>query len=1115
MKKNKEFFSWVNIIPWERTCRIMKVLFILLTASLVSFASGSYSQSKSLSFRLEQANLLEVFQQIEKQSDMLVAYDVSNIDTEQRINIAVDNASIENVLNKALGNTDLTYKIMNRYIIISRNENEPSSVSQQQKSLSGSVTDSSGAPLPGVTVVIKGKATGTITDANGNFSLANVPTDATVKFSFIGMKAQEVSVAGKSSINIIMTEESIGIGEVVAIGYGTIKKVNLTGSVATVSGNDLMKVSGSGASTAFAGRMPGVMVTQTDGAPGSGASIKIRGIGSLNSNNDPLVLIDGFAGSLDGVPPADIESISVLKDAASAAIYGSRAANGVILVTTKKGKKDQPFKVEVTARTGVQQATHLPAILNTREWINKSNETVTGAGGNALWVTGDPKTDPSLQTTNFNWMDYVFRSAPVSDVNASMNGGTSKLRYSANVGYFDQQGIVIGEGFKRASIRTSIDYITDKFSTGVTMSQFKTWSNSNINRSYLFQDIFRTPPTIAANNPDGTISGARPGYDGENILDYTPAMDAAMRDYSGGSNSSAANLYAEVQLLKGLKLKTVLNTGSYSFSDGTFLNVWKSFAPDGTPGKGNATAQYINSENTSWSWESQNLLTYTLSIKDHHVDVLLGASAQKSTYSGFNATKSGYLRNELHALDAGSTLVSAGGSEGKSSMASQFGRLNYSYKSKYLFEANVRRDGSSVFAPGHQWGVFPSASAGWRVSEENFIKTVPAISNLKLSAGYGSLGNQGINPNLWLGLLNFQKYVFNNTVVSTAQLNSMYNENISWEKTTELNMRMDLGLLNNKLNFTAEVFNRKTTDMLLEVPVPLTMGGVGNPYDNVGAVNNKGWEFSADYNDRAGEFRYGVSFNISHVKNEVTQLVETVKTIDQTYNNNVYTRTEVGQALRSYYGYVVDGIWQNASEIANSGYTIKVGGSKPGDFRYKDLNNDKIIDNKDRTFLGNSFPQYYYGGNLFLQWKGIDCNMLLQGVFKRKIYVSPEYGMDLGRYSYANIYKEFYDQTWKQDGDGSKYPQLGHSADNNLINSTWVQDASYMRIKNLEVGYTLPKAFVSKLNLQQLRVFANATNLLTLTKYIGFDPEMDRNITYGGADYPQAKTFSLGVNVTF
>ena len=1104
--------------------KIMKLtVFLLLTTFIAVCASETYSQTARLSVKAERISLEEFLIRIEDQSEFRFFY-TGEINVEKKVSGDFKNQKITEILDDIAGDVGIKYEVIGRQIILSPiNSNDRIRSIQQQKSISGKVSDASGSPLPGVSIIIKGTTQGTIADTDGTFSLSNVPSNATLVFSFVGMKRQEISVEGKSSIEVVMEEDVIGLEEVVAVGYGTMKKADLTGSISSAKGEDLVKVNASNVGTAIAGRLPGLHVSQSSGSAGASSILRIRGVGSVYSGVDPLVIIDGFQGSINQVSPNDVETITVLKDAASASIYGARAANGVILITTKTGKRNQALKVDFNAKYGVQQATNIPKMLDSEEWCRKMNQSTMARTGTEYWV-GDQA--PENQTTNTDWFDYIFQSAPVQDYNLSATGGAKNMRYAVNMNYYDQDGIMIGQNYQRASARSNIEFVTEKFSAGLRTYHYRTWSS---NHSADIGSAMFTPPTIPIYNEDGLPGTPREGTGEDQLQNNTPVMSYNSVDNSVKANSTTVNTYAEVELYEDLKFKTVFNISGYDSYREEFRPEWFSYRPNDpdhlSPYRHQSPASLTVYDHTSSLWEWQNLLTYNKDYKKHHLDVLAGISAEKSESAYMTGYINTFARNILTSLNAGSEDKNISGSSGDVSLHSQFGRINYSFDNKYLLQANVRRDGSSVFAPKNRWGVFPSVSVGWRISEENFFKDNAVISNMKLRAGIGSLGNSNIPSYQWLSSISFSPgYVLGEQQALNAgtAVSGAYNEDISWEKTTTTNIALDLGLFDSKFNMTLDVFKRKTTDMLLILPLPSTTGYSSNPYVNIGGVDNSGWEFTAQYNNNERELKYNLAFNITHVKNEVVDMGDVAPIID------TYTRTEEGQPINAYYGYVVEGIYQSEADIADS---PTLDGARPGDFKYKDLNENGEIDPEDRKFLGNSIPQFYYGGTIDLFWKNFDMSIQLQGEFDRQIMVTPQYAMDFGGlYDYTNMYQEVYDNRWVQEGDDSYYPAIGSGIRgiNNVCNTRWLMDADYFRVKNLQVGYTIPKALFSGTPISNIRIFFSGTNLLTITDYVGFDPEIgvrqkrsdstgyiDMVYTSGGANTPQAKTFQAGVNITF
>jgi TonB-dependent starch-binding outer membrane protein SusC len=1098
---------------------IMKLTLLLISINVMNSLASVYSQKVTLD--MQNVKFSEAIGEIAKQTNLDFAYSKDFVDLNKTVSISVSNTDLKSVLDRLLDGTQLTHLELNGKIYLGPkylNTIIASAFLKQQK-VTGKVTDAiNGDVLAGVTVVIEGTTTGTVTDINGNYSLDISDPNAILIFSSIGYITNKVAASGQTVIDIKLTADIKTLEDVVVIGYGTMKKENILGSVSYVKGSDLTKVSSANIYTALSGRLSGLQITQTSGNAGSDATFKVRGVGSVYSGNGPLILIDGASGDPATVDANDIESVSLLKDASSAAIYGARAANGVILITTKHSKSDG-LKFTVTVNKGFQMATNIPKILNSTEWANKVNETTQYKAG-VQYFTGANSPD-KLTYTN-NWFNYIFKTAPVADVHTSVAGGTEKMKFMVNMGYYNQDGIFIGSNFKKVQLRANLDYTTDKFNFGANLSEYKSWFVNTTNGNIML-DAARTPPTIAPYDANGLPAVPTLGLTGEQIKDYTPSMDALMQDYNNTTNVIASNLYAEVKLLKGLKFKTLYNVTLRSSFDRNFNKLWTSYNSDGTVYKSNNTATLKEEGKESYTWESQNLLTYTLDLGSHHIEALVGASAEKSQSEDVWANGSGMVDNSLTSLDANTGTPTVGGGPGNSSLASQFGRLNYTFKNKYLAEFSVRHDGvSSVFYKDHRWGTFPSASVGWRVSEENFLKESTIISNLKLRASYGTLGNSNIEPFKYISTISTGKYPFGSQQSNTPASYSTgpYNLDLKWESTTDANFAIDLGLIKNKLLLTAEVFDRKTTDLLLKQNTPLTTGYASSPYINLGAVDNRGWEITLEYNNNIGKLNYGATFNMTNVKNKVTDMAGFKPQIEGA------GRLEQGKAQYYYYGYKVEGIYQDTMEIKASpkklGYK-----SKPGDFKYKDIDGNDTIDTRDMTDLGNAIPQFYYGGTLFLSWKGFDFSVLIQGEFNKKFYMDPAMLMDFG-YTYDNseMYKSVYDKRWKGPGDQSYYPALGSANNNMEVNDRWLQNASYLRVKSIQLGYTLPKTVTAKLHLQQLRVFMTATNLFTFTKYIGFDPEIGgsqkRNDgstyiskiqTSGGMDIPQAKVVQMGITI--
>jgi TonB-dependent starch-binding outer membrane protein SusC len=1129
MKKNNEFFSGVFIIPWKGIFKIMKVIILLLTTTLASFAVETYSQSKNLTFRLEDATLLEFFQQIEKQSDMLVAYDISNINLEKKISISVDNTSIENALKIVLADTDLSYRIVNRYIIIKKGNDDVSSFAQPQKTVTGKVSDAEGLFLPGVSVIIKGTNIGTTTDGKGSYSLHNVPENAVLIFSFVGMKSQEINVAGKTTINVSFIEEAVAIGEVVAVGYGTQKRSDVTGSIASVKSDDMKNFSAQNLNEAIQGRVSGIYVTKGSGSPGSGADIIIRGATSINGLS-PLYIVDGVRmGTEANFNLKDVESIEILKDAGSAAIYGAQAAGGVILVTTKRGGSDDKMKVDFSANYGSRTPINLYKLLNTTDFI-KAKE----AAGWSYSSWSNPSSLP-----NTDWVDELFKDGSKQEYNLSLSGGNKKVNYFTSANYMKEDGVRIDNWFERFGLRSNIDYkINDRVKIGETLYAWKTKENPAENGGIPFRSV----PTMSVYDSSNEYGGwgQQPSegyYEGSN-----PVAQELITHHDYNQYALEASVYGEFVITKGLTFKTTLAATLGSLNQSTYVEAYDY----GSLSKLEATySKYFYDYD---SYMANFVLSYSKSFGKHNfkADVVYEALKSSDTYlygetSGFTVTdaESFFLSTTSY------TSRTAYGSIGKGRGLSQVGRLNYNYGGKYYFTGTVRRDGSDKFGSDNRWGIFPAFNLAWRASEENFLKDNPAISNFKIRSGYGILGSdnlaQFLNQSSYSSL---NAHSFDGSTTSTGWgISKFGNSAIKWEEVHSIDMGADLGLFNNHLNFTVDWYNRNTVDMIYSLSIPPSSGiGYHNSdatdvYVNLGKIRNRGLEFSIEYENSINDFKFSVGANASFNKNKVIKITDDESTAiitgtaGDTWNSSI-CKTIVGEPMSQYWGYKVDGIFASDDEVktlnsaAPSG-TYQSAQTGAGDLKYKDLNGDKEIDEKDKTYIGNPWPKMIYGFSIKAEYKGFDLTMLFQGV----------YGIDVYNGSKAYTQNFYGDYNTTSDVFGASsfngngitgQPRLGFTSGSSYVrdpngnfknvSSYFVEDGSYLKLRNLQIGYNLPKALLNQIKIASARVYFSGQNLLTFTKYSGADPEVGGDVTSRGLDnigiYPQSRLFSIGIDLS-
>ena len=1092
---SKDYFDLTKqlIRKMRTTC-----LMILVFASSL-FASNVNSQVAKVSITMKNAYIIEVIQAIESQTDYLFVYDKNEIDLTRRVDLVAENKSVSAILNGLFSNTDVVYAMEgNNIMLMQRSETQP-----QQKSISGKVTDSTDAGLPGVSVVVKGTTNGTITDGNGNYSLPNIPGNATLQFSFVGMKTQEIEIGSKTTIVVSLEEEAIGIDEVVAVGYGTQKKINLTGAVGAVNGEILVVNPATNVVSSLQGRLPGVTITQSGGEPGKeNVSILIRGLGTMN-NASPMVIVDGLESQMSAISPYDIESVSVLKDAAAAAIYGSRGANGVILVTTKRGKSG--FS-EITYNTSHswQKPTNLPQRLGSVQYAQLYNEGLRNEGLPPVYSDADiSKFQSGSEPYNFPNTDWIglllTESGLTQNHNLTFSGGNEKTNFRASFGYFDQNGLMVKSGRNRYNSRINVDskirdWFNLAFNSSITRDDVTSPSSPYNSGTEFFRQVNIIPPTISNKNADGTWNS----YTGINPIAWLA---------DGGKKTSNSTLFSgstvgELKLMKGLTLKGIAGV-DFVLSD------FKDHQTQVNYGNGtfNGPTSVNDQIGRGLTTTLQSLLNYNIQLKKHGVNVLLGASRESYSGSTNGAFRSTFPSRLLDQLDAGSTTGwknSGNGSESR--IGSYFGRINYDYNGKYLLEANLRRDASSKFASDNRVGLFPSMSAGWRMSEEGFMKNIKWIDNLKFRASYGQLGNNSIGDYMYIQRITLgQNYDFAGVTYDGASTTVASNNFITWEETTELNIGVDMDLFHNKLlSVSADYYNRYTDKILAYVPVSMVFG-LDAPLTNAGAMSNKGVELLVEHRNKIGGLQYGISVNAAYNKNNVEKYENPSKG-DQIY--------EEGSPWGSFYGLQEIGIYQTDAE-ANASPHISGINVRAGDLIYKDINDDGKIDGEDRVVLGNNLPEFTFGTNLNLQYHGFDASAFFQGAAKVSRVIGRE---SFWPFDPTNLTKMHLDRTIVENGQVvsmGHYPRTAVKEKGNRVQSSFtVLDATYLRLKNIQLGYTLPPSLMRTLKIvSRARIYISGQNLLTFTRFPkGYDPELGNSWTYS---YPQVKFYTFGFDVTF
>ena len=1116
---------------YRKLLRTMKITLILVTACFVQVSASVYSQNTKFTMDIKNQRVEFVLRQIEDQSEFRFFYQREQVDVERKISLEVDDQTVEQILAQLFKGEEVEFEVRNdNLILLKRTGSSPGNYGfwtgenlQQQRTVSGQVTDSGGEPLTGVTVVVKGTTRGTITDADGAYTLTNVPTDGVLVFSFVGMKTVEVEAGTQTSIDVTLEEETIGLEEVVAIGYGTRQKANLTGSVAAVGSEELTKRTTPNVQNLLQGKVSGLQITQSGGTPGDDAAeMRIRGLGTFSSTgSSPLILIDGVQGSITDLDPNNVESVSVLKDAASAAIYGARAANGVILITTKRGRI-QPVSVEYHVTFEAQNATRLPELLtNSADYMELWNEANVRIALQPYFSQEEitafrNNMDDPVNYPNFDWVDHIFKTAFVQNHHLSVNGGNEKTSFNVAAGFLDQGGIVDLYDFKRYNIRMSVDTkITDWLKVGGNLQALRKDRVQDVQgayvEAYFIMHAFAPGPNYT---PTMTLPDGSTGYVARysnSIAEWTVRNPDAI--LAAGSNTTTSyatrpQMYAEVNLTDDLTWYTKGAVDfDYSFNKNHEHEVDNYFFKDGSYAHNGAVWHLgvRDNMNTSFMTTLYSTLNYQKTFNEsHNLDVLAGYNQESANYRSLYASRVYFPTNSLKEINAGSTLnQSNSGTASEWAIQSLFGRLAYDYQSKYLFEANVRYDGTSRIAPDTRWGVFPSVSAGWRLSEETFMQDLTWMDNLKLRASWGQLGNQNVGTYPYQDVLSTTSYPFG-SLESGVLLTRLVDKTLRWETTSITDFGIDVSVKSGLFTLTADWYDKVTDDILYQVPVPASVG-LSAPTVNGGKMKNTGWDFELGHNHAIGNVRYNASLNLSTYKNEVIDI------ISPSYGRNT---VQEGLPYGSWYLTEWIGIFQTQDEIDNG--PEHPFGPKPGDLKFKDQNNDGVIDADDRRVFDGRFPDFHYGGSLNLSWRNFNVSTFFQGVSGLKNYVL---NWGLSPFTQGSPpTMDLVNNRWTGPGSTNEYPAIyrgGSWSSYKPVEGTestfHLENASYLRLKNLRIGYTLPSAFSQNMGLKNAEVYFSGDNLLTFTDYPGADPE--RVSTGHYSVYPQLRTFALGIKV--
>ena len=995
--------------------------------------------------------------------------------------------------------------------------------------VNGKITDAAGIPLIGASIGLKGGITLGISDVNGQFAI-KVPDNATLIISYIGYQTQEIAVAGRALINIVLKSKEGNLNEIVVVGYTTQRKKDLTGAVSVVNSRDINGLPIGGVDQILQGKAAGVTVTQNTGAPGDGINIRIRGVGTIN-NNDPLYIVDGVptTDGINQISPSDIESINILKDASSAAIYGARASNGVVIVTTKKGSSGKT-KISVSAYTGVQSAQHLINMADNAQYVNAYNIAASN--------DGRPKISSTLAATlsNTNWLKAVLKPAQVTNASLSIGGGNENSQYIVAANFFSQNGLIKNSSFNRFNIRTSLNSTLSsyfKIGTNLNLSYAKTRAVgtsgdgfSGAAASVVRYALFRTPGTPVYNAKGQFVD--LPTQDpllGNFLGDgINPAAEADAANNNTYRYSVLGDAYIEIDPIKGLKIKSDLGGNLILANNKTFF---KTYGIDRFFNSPNSLSQTQSTElNYNWT----NTATYDLTLGKHVINLLAGTELIKQNLQAQSESRTGYVNQNpsFQYLDNGTSASQQnGGNENHFALSSVFASAHYQYAGKYLASASYRRDGSSQLDPSARYQGFASGALGWRIDQEEFMKNVTPISTLKLRASVGQLGNeQSIGNYPYVSLLSGGFYYpFGGGSTQGYSITSKGNPNVRWESSTQQDAGLDIGFFQNALLLSADYYLKKTSRMLLFLPLPSSAGNGGNPAVNAGNVTNSGLELELSYRKKLNDdWTIGITANLATVSNKVTALAAGTPIaggrIDNNYNG---TLTAVGHPIGSFYLLQQEGIFQNTQQVFTHAYQGP--GIRPGDVMYKDVNGDGVIDDKDRTFVGSPIPTLTYGVTANVSYKNFDLNLFFQGVNGNKIYNQINTDIE-GFYRPFNITERIATQSWSGPGSSNKFPLLSWTDGNNnkLPSTRFLENGSYLKLKNVQLGYKLGNSALKTLGISNVRVYISAQNLFTVTKYTGLDPEQYNNsnngntVTAVGIDwgtYPSARTLSVGINANF
>jgi len=969
----------------------------------------------------------------------------------------------------------------------------------QQTSVSGTVTDPSGETIPGVNILEKGTTNGAVTDLDGAFTLTTSSPDAVLVFSFVGFATQEISLNGRATIEVVMGEDALGLDEVVVVGYGIQRKSDVTGSISAIKSDEISRLPTPDVTQSLQGRVSGVQVTSASGAPGEGTTIRIRGVGTLNNSN-PLFVVDGMLlDDIDFINPNDVASIEVLKDASATAIYGSRGANGVIIVTTKQGSFEKDLTINVDAYTGTQNVASRIDLVNAREFAQLANELEQNVGNPPLYNVND-------YGEGTDWQDVIFRTAPISNVNIGAQGGSTSTNYNLSVNYFNQAGVVKESEFERLTVRLNNQYKASDFvSFGHNLS-FIYFNRQD--EPGVVGNAYRAYPIYSPRNPDGSYMNTSP-----------VGNPAAQFEYNSNNNHNnyrtVGNFFADVKFLEGFTFRSSMGF-DYAFNDNkTFVPV---FFVSPTQQNVNNSINAGSSRTQNWLWE--NTLNYEKEWENHRLTLLGGYTSQNFYYEELSGGRINLPGEDpaLWYLNAGEETSQTNANFARDwSMTSILFRVNYTFNEKYLLTATYRRDGSSRFGRERRYGDFPSIALGWRLIEEGFMQNQNTFSNLKLRGSFGVIGNDKIGEYAGIPVITGNSnavFGINESLIYGATLTALANPFIQWEETITSNFGFEFGLLEERLTGELDYYYRRTNDILVAVPIPSYVGSAANPVVNAASVENKGLDVSLNWRDQRGNFAYNIGIVGSTVNNKVLDLGvgnEAIFGGAVGISGLLGSRTTIGESIGHYYGYKTAGVFQNQSEIDN---LPTRGPEQPGDLKFQDTDGNGVVNSNDRVILGSPIPDYVFGFNVGFEYKGLDLRADFNGTYGNEIYNAKKQV----RFNTYNFETSFLDR-WTGEGSSNTEPRVSNGGHNYEVSDRFIEDGSYLRLRNIQLGYTFTDLAINKFNINNLRVYLSGTNVFTLTKYSGYTPEIGGGDLLGtGYDsglYPVARTFNVGISANF